>query len=268
MNSVIRLRSSAVKALSKGTSPNSAKVGKLVGGIMSAQTDDKDALDHCASADALQTVSEAELSNDQAHGRNPVHTIKGGLFLFGQAISCLINTPKHRVNSTAAINYELGRSRITTVSDGRKSVVASCGFMDVSHRGEGNPHINSHFLEDGLCECGGGHISPHSNDGPGLTSASDGCIITISSSEGQSPEVYLPGLVVHVVPVKKGASPLQNTIVTRQKNKSYKALIARRRDFMDLVVTHHMFLDHLPWRYVLKKSTQMEAIYIFKYYSK
>ncbi|ONM35523.1 Sn1-specific diacylglycerol lipase alpha [Zea mays] len=255
MNSVIRLRSSAVKALSKGTSPNSAKVGKLVGGIMSAQTDDKDALDHCASADALQTVSEAELSNDQAHGRNPVHTIKGGLFLFGQAISCLINTPKHRVNSTAAINYELGRSRITTVSDGRKSVVASCGFMDVSHRGEGNPHINSHFLEDGLFECGGGHISPHSNDGPGLTSASDGCIITISSSEGQSPEVYLPGLVVHVVPVKKGASPLQNTIVTRQKNKSYKALIARRRDFMDLVVTHHMFLDHLPWRchYAMQK---------------
>lgn len=255
MNSVIRLRSSAVKALSKGTSPNSAKVGKLVGGIMSAQTDDKDALDHCASADALQTVSEAELSNDQAHGRNPVHTIKGGLFLFGQAISCLINTPKHRVNSTSAINYELGRSRITTVSDGRKSVVASCGFMDVSHRGEGNPHINSHFLEDGLCECGGGHISPHSNDGPGLTSASDDCIITISSSEGQSPEVYLPGLVVHVVPVKKGASPLQNTIVTRQKNKSYKALIARRRDFMDLVVTHHMFLDHLPWRchYAMQK---------------
>lgn len=251
MNSVIRLRSSAVTALSKGTSPNPAKVGKLVGGIMSARTDDKNALDHCASAGALQKVSEAELSNDQTHGRNPMHTIRGGLFLFGQAISCLINTPKHRVSSTAAINYELGRSRMTTGSDGRKSIVASHGIMDVSHCGEGNAHIDSQFREDDLYDCGGPPHS-HSNDGPGLMSASDDHIVTISSSEGQSPEVYLPGLVVHVVPVKKGASPLQKTFVKRQKNKSYKAFIACRKDFMDLVVTPRMFLDHLPWRYVLK----------------
>jgi hypothetical protein len=262
MNSVIRLRSSAVTALSKGASPNSTKFGKLVGGIMSARTDDKNALDHCASAGALQTVSEAERSNDQTHGRNPMHTIRGGLFLFGQAISCLINTPKHRVSSTAAINYELGRSRMTTVSDGRKSMVAYRGFMDVSHCGEGNAHVDSQFREDDLYECGGAYRSPHSNDGPGLMSASDDHMITISSSEGQSPEVYLPGLVVHVVPVKKGASPLQKTIVTRQKNKSYKAFIACRKDFMDLVVTPRMFLDHLPWRYVLKKSTQMEVLCI------
>ncbi|KAG0540581.1 hypothetical protein BDA96_03G421400 [Sorghum bicolor] len=255
MNSVIRLRSSAVTALSKGTSPNSAKVGKLAGGIMSARTDHKNALDHCTSAGALQMVSEAERSNDQMHGRNPMHTIRGGLFLFGQAISCLINTPKHRVSSTAAINYELGRSRMTTVSDGRKSMVASCGFMDVSHCGEGNAHIDSQFREDDLYECGGAYRSPHSNDGPGLMSASDDHVITISSSEGQSPEVYLPGLVVHVVPVKRGASPLQKTIFTRQKNKSYKAFIAYRKDFMDLVVTPRMFLDHLPWRchYAMQK---------------
>ncbi|CAD6228680.1 unnamed protein product [Miscanthus lutarioriparius] len=255
MNSVIRLRSSAVTALSKGASPNYAKVGKLVGGIMSARTDDKNALDHCASAGALQTVSEAERSNDQTHGRNPMHTIRGGLFLFGQAISCLINTPKHRVSSTAAINYELGRSRMTTVSDGRKSMVAYRGFMDVLHCGEGNAHVDSQFREDDLYECGGAYRSPHSNDGPGLMSASDDHMITISSSEGQSPEVYLPGLVVHVVPVKKGASPLQKTIVTRQKNKSYKAFIACRKDFMDLVVTPCMFLDHLPWRchYAMQK---------------
>lgn len=250
MNSVIRLRSSAVTALSKGNSRNSAKVGKIVGGIMSARTDNKNALDHCTSAGALQTVSEAERSNDQMHGRNPMHTIRGGLFLFGQAISCLINTPKHRVSSTAAINYELGRSRTTTVSDGRKSMVASRGFMDVSHCGEGNAHIDSQFREDDLYECVGAYRSPRSNDDPGLMSASDVRIITINSSEGQSPEVYLPGLVVHVVPVKKGASPLQKT--TRQKNKSYKAFIACREDFMDIVVTPRMFLDHLPWRYVQK----------------
>ena len=71
---------------------------------------------------------------------------------------------------------------------------------------------------------------------------------TINLSEGQSPEVYLPGLIVHIVPVKNGTYPLQKTLVTRHKNKSYKAVIANRQDFMDLVVTPRMFLDHLPWR--------------------
>jgi hypothetical protein len=129
MNSVIRLRSLAVKALSK-TSPNSAKVGKLVGGIMNARTDEENAIEHCASIGALQTASEPKLSNDQMRGRNPMHTIRGGLFLFGKAISCLVNTPKYRISSTAAINYELGRSRMTTASDGGKCIVVSRGFSD------------------------------------------------------------------------------------------------------------------------------------------
>lgn len=249
MNSVIRLRGLAVRALSKGTSPNSAKVGKLVGGITSARTGDKNAIDHCASTGALQTVSEAKLSNNnQAHGRNPLHTVRGGLFLFGQAISCLINTPKHRISSTATINYELGRSRMATFSDGRKYTVASHGFLDASHCGEGNGHGDSQFREDDLCECGGGFRSAHSHNVPELMFASNDHISTISSSEGLSPEVYLPGLIVHVVPVKKGSSPFQKTIMTRHKNKSYKAFIANRKDFMDLAVTPRMFLDHLPWR--------------------
>ncbi|KAJ1286666.1 hypothetical protein BS78_03G369500 [Paspalum vaginatum] len=258
MNSVIRLHGSAVRALSKGTNPNSAKVDKLVGGITSARrprTDNKNAIDHCASIGALQTVGEAKLSNDQTHGRNPLHTIRGGLFLFGQAISCLINTPKHRISSTAAINYELGRSRLTTVSDGRQHTVASHCFLDVSHGGEGNTHRDSQFREDDSYEFGGGYRSLHSNNDPELLSAANDNISTVSSSEGQSPEVYLPGLVVHVVPVKKGTSPSQKTIVTRHRNKSYKAFIANRKDFTDLVVTPRMFLDHLPWRchYAMQK---------------
>jgi hypothetical protein len=64
--------------------------------------------------------------------------------------------------------------------------------------------------------------------------------------------VYIPGLIVHIVPVKNGTSPLRKTLLNRHKNKSYKAFIANRRDFMDLAVTPRMFLDHLPWRYILK----------------
>uniref|UniRef100_A0A0A9B510 Fungal lipase-type domain-containing protein n=1 Tax=Arundo donax TaxID=35708 RepID=A0A0A9B510_ARUDO len=249
MNSVIKLRGAAVRALSKNTSPNSAKVGKLVGGIMSGRTYEKNAVDQCALDGALQTDSEAKLSNDQMHGRNPIHTIRGGLFLFGQAISCLINTPKHRISSTAAINYELGRSRLTAVSDGGKCMVASRSFLDVSHCTEAsNAHRDGQFRKDDLHECGRGYRPPHSNNGTELSSFSNDRVITISSSEGQLPEVYLPGLVIHIVPVKKGTSPLQKTVVSHQKNKSYKASIANWKDFMDLVVTPRMFLNHLPWR--------------------
>ncbi|PUZ53463.1 hypothetical protein GQ55_5G054000 [Panicum hallii var. hallii] len=255
MNSVIRLRSLAVKALSK-TSPNSAKVGKIVGGIMNARTDEENAIEHCASIGALQTASEPKLSNDQMRGRNPMHTIRGGLFLFGKAISCLVNTPKYRISSTAAINYELGRSRMTTASDGGKCIVVSRGFSDVSHCGEASSaHRENGIREGDFYERGEGYRLPRFNNGTELTSASNDHISTISSSEGQSPEVYLPGLVVHVVPVKESTSPLQKTTVTRRKNKCYKAFIANRKDFMDLVVTPRMFLDHLPWRcqYAMQK---------------
>ncbi|GJM92180.1 hypothetical protein PR202_ga08619 [Eleusine coracana subsp. coracana] len=249
MNSVIRLRGSAIRALSKDTSLSSAKVGKLVGGITVARSYERNAIDHHASTGALQTISEANLSSDEIHGRNPMHTIRGGLFLFGQVISCLINTPKHRVSSTAAINYELGRSRMVAASDGRKCTVPSRNVLDVSHCGEViNAQRDDQLREDDLYECGEGYRSDPSNNGSELISSSNNRIGTTSSSEGQSPEVYLPGLVIHIVPVKKGTSPMQKTVMTRHKNKSYKALIADRKDFMDLVVTPRMFLDHLPWR--------------------
>jgi hypothetical protein len=252
MNSVIRLRGSAVRALTKNASPSSVKVGKLVGGITSTRSYERNVMDHHASTSALQTVTEANLSSDQIRGRNPLHAIRGVLFLFGQAISCLINTPKHRVSSTAAINYELGRSRMVAGSEGGKRIIASCSSLDVPHCEEAinAPHRDDRLREDDLYEFGKGCIWSHSNNGSELISYSDNHTNTISTSEGQSPEVYLPGLVIHIVPVKKGTSPMQKAVMTRRKNKSYKALIADRRDFMDLVVTPRMFLDHLPWRYM------------------
>lgn len=247
MNSVIRLRGAAIRALSKDTSPNSAKVSKLVGGITSIKRCDENVVDHCASTGALQTVSEAKLSNDQIHGKNLMHTIRGGVFLFGQAISCLINTPKHRISSTAAINCELGRSRTTVIGNGGKCMVASRSVLDVSHSGEpSNAYRDGNFPDDDLNECGRGYRSPRSNNGTELSSAPNDHMCAISLSDGQ--EVYLPGLIIYIVPVKNGTSSLQKTLVTRHKNKSYKAFIANRQDFMDLVVTPRMFLDHLPWR--------------------
>ncbi|VAH82676.1 unnamed protein product [Triticum turgidum subsp. durum] len=255
MNSVIRLRGAAIKALSKDTSPNSTKVGKLVSGFTSNKRhDEQHAVVRCASSGALQTVSDAKQSNGQIHGKSVMHTVRGGVFLFGQAISCLVNTPKHRISSTAAINYELGRSRTTLTYNGEKLTVASRGVLDDAPSGEPSyAYRDDKFSQAGLDESGSSYRLPHSNNGTELSSAPDHTC-TISLSEGQSPDVYLPGLIIHIVPIKNGTSPLPKTLVTRHKNKSYKAFIANRRDFMDLVVTPRMFLDHLPWRYILRNS--------------
>uniref|UniRef100_A0A8R7PX87 Fungal lipase-like domain-containing protein n=2 Tax=Triticum urartu TaxID=4572 RepID=A0A8R7PX87_TRIUA len=249
MNSVIRLRGAAIKALSKDTSPNSTKVGKLVGGFTSNKRhDEQHAVVRCASSGALQTVSDAKQSNDQIHGKSVMHTVRGGVFLFGQAISCLVNTPKHRISSTAVINYELGRSRTTLTYNGENLTVASRGVLDGAPSEEpSDAYRHDKFPEAGLDESGSSFRLPHSNNGAELSSAPDHTC-TISLSEGQSPDVYLPGLIIHIVPIKNGTSPLRKTLVTRHKNKSYKAFIANRQDFMDLVVTPRMFLDHLPWR--------------------
>ncbi|KAF0919729.1 hypothetical protein E2562_031072, partial [Oryza meyeriana var. granulata] len=250
MNSIIRLRAAAVRALSKDALPNSAKVGKLVGGVMRTKGYNQNAVDHRQSTGALQIVNDAKLRNDQIHGKNLMHTIRGGVFLLGQAISCLVNTPKYRVSSTAAINYELGRSRTGILGDRGKCMAASCSVLDVPRFGEpGNACTNGKSSEDDLNECSREYRIPHSNDGTEL-SIDPNDLRTISLPEGQSPELYLPGLVIHLVPVNKDTSPFQKTPVTRhksRKNKSYKAFIANRQDFMDLVVTPRMFLDHLPW---------------------
>uniref|UniRef100_A0A453G4I3 Fungal lipase-type domain-containing protein n=1 Tax=Aegilops tauschii subsp. strangulata TaxID=200361 RepID=A0A453G4I3_AEGTS len=249
MNSVIRLRGAAIKALTKDTSPNSTKVSKLVSGFTSNKRhDEQHAVVRCASSGALQTVSDAKQSNGQIHGKSVMHTVRGGVFLFGQAISCLVNTPKHRISSTAAINYELGRSRTTLTYNGEKLTVASRGVLDGAPSGEpSDAYRDDKFPEAGLDESESSYRLPHSNNSAELSSAPDHTCI-ISLSEGQSPDVYLPGLIIHIVPIKNGTSPLRKTLVTRHKNKSYKAFMANRQDFMDLVVTPRMFLDHLPWR--------------------
>uniref|UniRef100_A0ACD5WIU4 Uncharacterized protein n=2 Tax=Avena sativa TaxID=4498 RepID=A0ACD5WIU4_AVESA len=249
MNSVIRLRAAAIKALSKDTSPNSAEVGKLVSTMTSIETHDEHAVVRCSSAGALQTVTEAKPSNGQVHGKSVVHTVRGGVFLFGQAISCLINTPKHRIGSTASMNYELGRPRTTLTYNGEKITVPSHGVRDVAHSGgPSDTYRDGKFPEADLDESVSSYRLPNSNNGSELSSAPSNHICAVSLSEGQSPEVYLPGLIVHIVPVKNGTSPLRKTLLTRHKNKVYKAFIANRQDFMDLVVTPRMFLDHLPWR--------------------
>ncbi|KAH9783869.1 Lipase 3 domain-containing protein [Citrus sinensis] len=66
---------------------------------------------------------------------------------------------------------------------------------------------------------------------------------------GNPIEMFLPGLVIHVVPQQKSLDmPLWTSWRKQQSAQSYKAFIANRESFTDIVVSPSMFLDHLPWR--------------------
>ncbi|KAM7465520.1 hypothetical protein LguiB_013082 [Lonicera macranthoides] len=84
----------------------------------------------------------------------------------------------------------------------------------------------------------------------------------MSSSRNRSsmdlPEMFLPGLVIHIVPQKNSFQmSLWKCLRTREEC-SYKAYIANREVFKDIIVSQSMFLDHLPWRchFAMRKALE------------
>jgi len=78
-------------------------------------------------------------------------------------------------------------------------------------------------------------------------------IDTVPDSENPSsndpPELYLPGFVIHIVLEKKRSqSDLRTLWRMQESEKCYRAYIADRESFKDIIVSPSMFLDHLPWR--------------------
>lgn len=66
----------------------------------------------------------------------------------------------------------------------------------------------------------------------------------------KQPDIYLPGLVIHIVPEPKDShNALWTSFILWGKENHYKAYIADREKFKDIVISSSMFLDHLPWRY-------------------
>lgn len=69
-------------------------------------------------------------------------------------------------------------------------------------------------------------------------------------SSGDPTELYLPGLVIHMVPQPRIVhKSLWNGCGFQERKRCHKAYIADRENFKDIVVSPSMFLDHLPWRY-------------------
>lgn len=134
--------------------------------------------------------------------------------------------------------------------------------------------INHSQLENGLAKREPGSSVLHSDDEIGLSESSN-CFSSpfecstsdatpfndpltefmeaVPSLENKSslsiPELYLPGLIIHIVPQKDGLrKPLWKRWRTWDRRCKFRAYVAKREAFKDIIVSPYMFLDHLPWR--------------------
>ncbi|XP_028759554.1 uncharacterized protein LOC114741716 isoform X2 [Neltuma alba] len=83
---------------------------------------------------------------------------------------------------------------------------------------------------------------------------------TENEAASNHPDIYLPGLVIHIVPEPKNShNALWTPFRLRGKENHYKAYIADREKFKDIVVSPSMFLDHLPWRCHMALQKLLEA---------
>lgn len=71
-------------------------------------------------------------------------------------------------------------------------------------------------------------------------------------SDGGTPEMFLPGLVIHILPKKRSFHmTLWKGWRVQERADSYQAFVVNRERFKDIIVSPSMFLDHLPWRYLM-----------------
>ncbi|KAG0496572.1 hypothetical protein HPP92_001263 [Vanilla planifolia] len=78
-------------------------------------------------------------------------------------------------------------------------------------------------------------------------------------SIGEMNEVFLAGLIIHIVPKRTDISPIWKFCIVNEED-GYKAYVASREDFKDIIISPYMFLDHLPWRcyYAMQRALETQ----------
>nr|CAB3484933.1 unnamed protein product [Digitaria exilis] len=107
-----------------------------------------------------------------------------------------------------------------------------------------NASIDEHLSYEGLNNGHDVQIIPIDEPGSGFKEHPTSC----REIPVEPPEMFLPGLIVHIVRQKRSLFPLWQCWSIQETEPPYKAVLAKRENFRDIVVTPSMFTDHLPWR--------------------
>ncbi|XP_048612604.1 diacylglycerol lipase-beta [Brassica napus] len=82
--------------------------------------------------------------------------------------------------------------------------------------------------------------------------------------DDEAPEMFLPGLVIHIVHEGNNMSvPIWRGWPICDVPDGYKAYVANRESFKEIMVSPSMFLDHLPWRcrHAMQKVLESRNLY-------
>ncbi|KAL6650937.1 hypothetical protein ACP70R_009862 [Stipagrostis hirtigluma subsp. patula] len=77
----------------------------------------------------------------------------------------------------------------------------------------------------------------------------------------EPPEMFLPGLIIHIVRQRRSFFPVWKCWNLQETGPPYKAFVAKRENFTDILVSPSMFTDHLPWRchYAMQKILEAQT---------
>ncbi|XP_019172522.1 PREDICTED: sn1-specific diacylglycerol lipase beta isoform X2 [Ipomoea nil] len=137
-------------------------------------------------------------------------------------------------------------------------------FLTVCQKNKDDPNLpdslhesrrNSTWQEVGRAECSTNASASYATPSTGIlyddafTQFMEAVPCPGSRSSLNLPEMFLPGLLVHIIPQNDGHdTPFWKRWRSWETNCTFKAYIANRESFRDFIVSPSIFLDHLPWR--------------------
>ncbi|KAK1271220.1 hypothetical protein QJS04_geneDACA014136 [Acorus gramineus] len=285
ISSVLRLRAAAIKALSDESSTDSALISKLARRILQVNRHQVSSVaDHTNPTPPFQPgVGSIEDGGHMYRRRHFNYTVKGGAFLCAHAVSCMLNMPAHR--SCSHLVDEGHEIQIKDLSDESRSssafTVGGClqtGHIPLFREGTSliddlNPEITRVGFDEYTPQSGTmssfseSEALKHSHDAvnPSIRSyfesssnvtdlvhqvIDDDALSSNKVFVEDPPEMYLPGLIIHIVPEQRSILPIWKSWIAHDRKGEYRAFLANRESFKDIIVSPYMFLDHLPWRVV------------------
>ena len=159
-------------------------------------------------------------------------TIEGGIFLCSHALSCLLYMPSH--SPCKNLKNDLCILESTRFNAGT-SYISPC---------REETHLTGGDCSRALEESNDEKTSDQGDESDGSNPSDDR--LSMGLTLGEMVEMFLPGLVIHIVPEQQSTSLWRWTV--QHKKDGFRALLANREEFKDIIVTPYMFLDHLPWR--------------------
>ncbi|XP_031494512.1 uncharacterized protein LOC116260359 isoform X3 [Nymphaea colorata] len=224
--SVLRLRAAAIAALAQDSSANSAMICKLARRIL--QTNQSHATGEKEIFSSPFTENLPAVDSSQSYRRRHyIYTTEGS----------------ERVQDILIQEA----NAIVDVSTSEKCI----DFFDENIYGTNHDTRPYPGAANDLFPSG--DILIHISDGESST----------QPSKQEPQEVFLPGLIIHIIPEsRKTFLALCKSWKGHGEDGNFRAYIASRETFKDLVVSPYMFLDHLPWRchYALQRVLEERGI--------